>query len=82
MESAVLLSTVLFLIFSTVTPFSVAPLSSGFVSVRVSFAPVTSCFPVMSFLAMVSLETSSRMVVVPITLPSVPMVKVSSAVYS
>ena len=56
MDSAVLLSAV---IFSTVTPSSVAPLSSGFVSFRVSFAPVTSCFPVMSFLAMVSLETSS-----------------------
>ncbi len=59
MESAVLLSTVLFLIFSTVTPSSVAPLSSGFVSFKVNFAPVTSCFPVMSFLPMVSLETSS-----------------------
>ena len=55
MESAVLLSTVTF----AVTSFSVAPLSSGFVRVRVSFAPVTSCFPVMSFLPMVSLETSS-----------------------
>jgi len=55
MDFASLLSTVIF----AFTPSSVAPLSSGFVRVRVSFAPVTSCFPVMSFLAMVSLETLS-----------------------
>ena len=55
MESAVLLSTWIF----AVTSSSVVPLSSGFVSVRVSFAPVTSCFPVMSLLPMVSLETLS-----------------------
>ena len=86
MESAVLLSTRIF----AVTPSSVAPLSSGFVSVRVNVAPVTSCFPVMSFLPMVSLEAASSMttllssLVSPFTfptLPSAPTSKVISSVF-
>ena len=85
MESSVLLATVLF---STVTPSSVAPLSSGFVRVRVSFAPVTSCFPVMSFLPMVSLEAASSMttllssLVSPFTVPTLPSAPTSKFISS
>ena len=88
MDSAVLLSTVIFLLFSTVTSFSVAPLSSGFVRVRVSFAPVTSCFPVMSFFAMVSLEAASSMttllpsLVSPFTVPTLPSAPTSKFISS
>ena len=84
MESAVLLSTVTF----AVTSSSVAPLSSGFVKVRVSFAPVTSCFPVMSFLAMVSLEAASSMttllssLVSPFTFPTLPSAPTSKFISS
>ena len=85
-DFASLLSTRIF----AVTPSSVAPLSSGFVSVRVNVAPVTSCFPVMSFLPMVSLEAASSMttllssLVSPFTfptLPSAPTSKVISSVF-
>ena len=84
MESAVLLSTVIF----AVTSSSVAPLSSGFVRVRVSVAPVTSCFPVMSFLAMVSLEVSSSIttllssLVSPFTVPTLPSAPTSKFIAS
>ena len=84
MESAVLLSTVIF----AVTSSSVAPLSSGFVRVRVSVAPVTSCFPVMSFLAMVSLEVSSSIttllssLVSPFTVPTLPSAPTSKFISS
>ena len=85
MESSVLLATVLF---STVTSSSVAPLSSGFVRVRVNVAPVTSCFPVMSFLAMVSLEAASFMttllssLVSPFTVPTLPSAPTSKFISS
>ena len=84
MESAVLLSTRIF----AVTSFSVAPLSSGFVRVRVSFAPVTSCCPVMSFFAMVSLEAASSMttllssLVSPLTVPTLPSAPTSKFISS
>ena len=84
MESAVLLSTVTF----AVTSSSVAPLSSAFVSIRVSFAPVTSCFPVMSFFAMVSLEAASSMttllssLVSPFTVPTLPSAPTSKFISS
>ena len=84
MESAVLLSTRIF----AVTLSSVAPLSSGFVRVRVSFAPVTSCFPVMSFLAMVSLEVSSSITILlsslvsPFTVPTLPSAPTSKFIAS
>ena len=84
MESAVLLSTRIF----AVTPSSVAPLSSAFVSVRVSFAPVTSCFPVMSFLPMVSLEVESSITILlsslvsPFTFPTLPSAPTSKFISS
>ena len=84
MESSVLLSTRIF----AVTSSSVAPLSSGFVSVRVSFAPVTSCFPVMSFLPMVSLEVESSITILlsslvsPFTFPTLPSAPTSKFISS
>ena len=88
MESAVLLPTVIFLLFSTVTSSSVAPLSSGLVSVRISVAPVTSCFPVMSLLPMVSLEVSSSITILlsslvsPFTFPTLPSAPTSKFISS
>ena len=85
MESSVLLPTILF---STVTSSSVAPFSSGFVSFRVNFAPVTSCFPVMSFLPMVSLEVSSSITILlsslvsPFTVPTLPSAPTSKFISS
>ena len=85
MESSVLLPTVLF---STVTSSSVAPLSSGFVRVRVSVAPVTSCFPVMSLLPMVSLEVLSSITILlsslvsPFTFPTLPSAPTSKFISS
>ena len=84
MDFASLLSTRIF----AVTSSSVAPLSSGFVSVRVSFAPVTSCFPVMSFLPMVSLEVESSITILlsslvsPFTFPTLPSAPTSKFISS